>query len=214
MSSLLDFDKRFAIQKETAILFGVDEAGRGPLAGPFVACACCIAPNQCLYFEDVNDSKKLTHKKREEIFERMNQIGVLYGVGFASAQEIDKLNILQATFLAMRRASRKFYSISCAVALVDGPHPITDFPLRQYPVVDGDAKSLNIAAASIVAKVLRDRYMEVLDKLYPAYGFASHKGYGTLKHLAAIEQYGPCPEHRKTFAPLRERFTPSPSLFP
>ena len=212
MGALLDFDKKIAIQKETAILFGIDEAGRGPLAGPVVACACCIAPNQCIYFEDVNDSKKLTHKKREEIFERMNQIGVLYGVGFASAREIDKLNILQATFLAMRRASRKFYSIPSAIALVDGPHLITDFPLRQFPVVDGDAKSLAIAAASIVAKVLRDRYMETLDKLYPHYGFAAHKGYGTPKHLAALEQYGPCPEHRKTFAPLRDKL--APSLFP
>ena len=211
MGALLDFDKKIAIQKETAILIGVDEAGRGPLAGPVVACACCLAPNQYIYFEDANDSKKLTPKKREEIFERMNKIGVLYGVGFASAREIDKLNILQATFLAMRRASRKFYSIP-AIALVDGPHPIADFPLRQMPIVDGDAKSLCIAAASIVAKVLRDRYMETLDKLYPNYDFAAHKGYGTPKHLAAIEQYGPCPEHRKTFAPLREKFTPT--LFP
>lgn len=209
MSSLLDFDKKFAIQKETAILFGVDEAGRGPLAGPVVACACCVAPNQYIYFEDVNDSKKLSQKKREEIFERMNKIGVLYGVGFASAREIDRLNILQATFLAMRRAARKFYSIPSAIALVDGPHPITDFPLRQFPIIDGDAKSLAIAAASVVAKVVRDRYMDILDKMYPAYGFAAHKGYGTPKHLAAIEQCGPCPQHRMSFAPLRDRQKPS-----
>lgn len=205
MGALLDFDKKIALEKETSILFGVDEAGRGPLAGPVVACACCIAPNQCLYFEDVNDSKKLTLKKREEIFERMNRLGVLYGVGFASAQEIDKLNILQATFLAMRRAAKKFYSIPSAFALVDGPHAIAHFPLRQQPVIDGDAKSLNIAAASIVAKVLRDRYMDTLDKLYPGYGFAAHKGYGTAKHLAAIDKLGPCPQHRQTFAPIRNR---------
>lgn len=205
MGALLDFDKKIALEKETSILFGVDEAGRGPLAGPVVACACCIAPNQCLYFEDVNDSKKLTLKKREEIFERMNRLGVLYGVGFASAQEIDKLNILQATFLAMRRAAKKFYSIPSAFALVDGPHAIADFPLRQQPVIDGDAKSLNIAAASIVAKVLRDRYMDTLDKLYPGYGFAAHKGYGTAKHLAVIDKLGPCPQHRQTFAPIRNR---------
>ena len=208
MGALLDFDKKMALDKEVSVLFGVDEAGRGPLAGPVVACACCIAPNQFPYFQDVDDSKKLSAKKREEIFERMNKLGVLYGVGFASAKEIDELNILRATFLAMRRAARKFYSIPSAFALVDGPHPIADFPLRQLPVVDGDAKSLNIAAASIVAKVLRDRYMDILDSLYPEYGFAAHKGYGTAKHMACIEKLGPCHEHRKTFAPLRNLVAP------
>lgn len=212
MGSLLDFDKKIAIANEATILFGVDEAGRGPLAGPVVACACCIAPNQCIHFEDVNDSKKLSAKKREELFERMNTLGVLYGVGFASAKEIDELNILQATFLAMRRAAQKFYSIPGALALVDGPHPIRDFPLKQLPVIDGDAKSLNIAAASIVAKVLRDRYMDRLDQLYPGYDFAKHKGYGTPKHLAAIRAQGPCAEHRRSFAPIRN--LEKPSLFP
>lgn len=212
MSNLLEFDKKIAIAQEASILFGIDEAGRGPLAGPVVACACCVAPNQCIHFEDVNDSKKLSLKKREEIFERMNKLGVLYGVGFASAKEIDELNILQATFLAMRRAAQKFYSLPGALALVDGPHAIRDFPVKQLPVVDGDAKSLNIAAASIVAKVLRDRYMDCIDKLYPGYGFAGHKGYGTPKHLAAIRAQGPCAEHRRTFAPIRD--LQKPSLFP
>ena len=209
---LQDFDKQKALQLETALLFGVDEAGRGPLAGPVVASACYIDSNLYSYFEDVNDSKKLTHKKREEIFERINKIGVLYGVGFVSAAEIDRYNILQATFLAMRRACQKFYTIPGAVALVDGPHTIAKFPLRQYAVIDGDAKSLNIAAASIIAKVFRDRYMDILDKLYPGYGFAGHKGYGTPKHLAAVEKLGPCPQHRKTFAPIRRFF--KPTLFP
>lgn len=209
MGALLDFDKKMALEKETTALFGIDEAGRGPLAGPVVACACFVAPNQCMYFQDVNDSKKLSIHKRNEIFERINTLGVLYGVGFASAKEIDQLNILQATFLAMRRAAQKFYSIPKAFALVDGPHAIFDFPLPQQPVVDGDAKSLNIAAASVVAKVVRDRYMEILDTLYPGYDFASHKGYGTAKHVAAIEKLGPCPEHRKTFAPLRDMLAPS-----
>ena len=209
---LQDFDKKMAFALETATLFGVDEAGRGPLAGPVVACACYIGSNLYGYFEDVNDSKKLTYKKREELFERMNQLGVLYGVGFASAAEIDRLNILQATFLAMRRACQKFFTIQGAVALVDGPHPIADFPLRQRPVIDGDAKSLNIAAASIVAKVVRDRYMATLDTLYPGYGFAAHKGYGTPKHLAAVEKLGPCREHRKTFSPINRFF--KPTLFP
>ena len=209
---LQDFDKKKALQLETATLFGVDEAGRGPLAGPVVASACYIGSNLYSYFEDVNDSKKLTHKKREEIFDRINKLGVLYGIGFASAEEIDHYNILQATFLAMRRASQKFYAIPGAVALVDGPHSIKNFPLRQEPVVDGAAKSLNIAAASIIAKVFRDHYMDILDKLYPGYGFAGHKGYGTPKHLAAIEKLGPCPQHRKTFGPLRQFF--KPTLFP
>lgn len=208
---LQDFDKQTALRLETAMLLGIDEAGRGPLAGPVVACACYIDANLYNYFEDVNDSKKLTPKKREEIFDRINRLGVLYGVGFASAAEIDQRNILQATFLAMRRAAQKFYTVPNAVALVDGPHPIKDFPLRQHPVIDGDAKSLNIAAASIVAKVLRDRYMGIIDKLYPAYGFAGHKGYGTPKHLAAVQAHGPCREHRKTFGPIRQ-FT-KPSLF-
>ena len=133
-------------------------------------------------------------------------------MGFASAQEIDRYNILQATFLAMRRASQKFYGLHGAVALVDGNHTIAQFPLKQQAVIDGDAKSLNIAAASIVAKVLRDRYMDILDKLYPNYGFAGHKGYGTPKHIAAIKKYGPCKEHRKTFAPIRDFL--KPTLFP
>ncbi|MBR3632101.1 MAG: ribonuclease HII [Elusimicrobiaceae bacterium] len=212
MNSLQDFDKKKALQLGTATLLGIDEAGRGPLAGPVVACACHIAPNQFVYFEDVNDSKKLTAHKREEIFERLQTAGVLYGVGFASAREIDQLNILQATFLAMRRAAHKFYSIPNAVALIDGPHPVRDLPLRQEPVIDGDALSLNIAAASIVAKVLRDRYLDTLDKLYPNYSFAAHKGYGTAQHLAALKKYGPCPEHRRTFAPVRNLY--KPTLFP
>ena len=212
MNTLQEFDKTKTLQFATATLIGIDEAGRGPLAGPVVACACHLSPNQYIYFEDVNDSKKLTAHKREEIFERFSTLGVLYGVGFASAKEIDKLNILQATFLAMRRAAQKFYSIPHAFALIDGPHLVKDLPLRQEAVVDGDAKSLNIAAASIVAKVLRDRYMDTLDKLYPNYGFASHKGYGTAQHLAAIKNFGPCPEHRRTFAPIRS--LARPSLFP
>lgn len=209
MNALLNFDKKMALENETSVLFGIDEAGRGPLAGPVVACACFIAPEQCQHFEDVNDSKKLTAKKREEILARMDQLGVLYAIGFASAAEIDRLNILQATFLAMRRAAQKFYSLPNAVALVDGPHAIKDFPLRQTPVIDGDAKSLNIAAASIVAKVSRDRYMATLDTLYAGYDFTSHKGYGTAKHLAAIKQLGVCPEHRRTFAPIRNLVAPS-----
>lgn len=211
-TSLQDFDREQALHFETHTLIGIDEAGRGPLAGPVVACACYISPALCSYFEDVNDSKKLTPAKREHIFKRMQELGVLYGVGFASCREIDRYNILQATFLAMRRASKKFLSIPNVVALIDGNHPVRDLHLRQQPVIGGDAKSLNIAAASIIAKVLRDRYMDTLETLYPGYGFAGHKGYGTPKHLEAINQLGPCPEHRRSFAPLRTMF--SPVLFP
>ena len=211
-TSLQDFDKKAALRLETPTLFGIDEAGRGPLAGPVVACACFISSNMYGDFEDVNDSKKLTAQKREKIFERIRKLGILYGVGFASAAEIDRYNILQATFLAMRRAAVKFHNLHGAVALVDGNHTIAGFPIRQEAVVDGDAKSLNIAAASIVAKVLRDRYMDVIDKLYPGYGFAAHKGYGTPKHIAAVKELGPCKEHRKTFAPIRDFY--KPTLFP
>lgn len=206
---LQDFDKSTAIQYETDILIGIDEAGRGPLAGPVVACACYVPPSLTMYFSDVNDSKKITAKKREEVLARMRHLGVLYGVGFASAREIDRLNILQATFLAMRRASVKFTGIPAPLVLVDGPHLVKGLNLRQIAVVDGDAKSLNIAAASIVAKVARDKYMETLDKLYPQYGFAAHKGYGTAAHLEALRKYGPCPQHRRSFGPVRAVLQPS-----
>lgn len=207
-SPLCEFDKRQAISQESNFLVGIDEAGRGPLAGPVVACACLIPPSIVQDFSDVDDSKKLSEKKREELFTRLTSgHGVIYGVGFATAAEIDKLNILQATFLAMRRASQKFVHMPDCCALIDGPYAVKDLSLKQVPVIDGDAKSLAVAAASIIAKVTRDHYMEVLDKLYPGYGFAGHKGYGTAKHLAALREIGPCPEHRRTFGPVRKLFT-------
>lgn len=205
---LQDFDKQQAITLEANCIVGIDEAGRGPLAGPVVACACFIPPELASEFTDVNDSKKLTEKRREEIYNRLLKSEVAYGIGFASAQEIDKLNILQATFLAMRRAAQKFVNLPHAVALIDGPYPAAGLPLRQVPIIDGDAKSLAIAAASIIAKVTRDHYMNMLDKLYPGYGFAGHKGYGTAKHLQALRELGPCREHRRTFGPVRKLLTP------
>lgn len=204
----LEFDKRQALTLETNFLIGIDEAGRGPLAGPVVACACYIPPSVANLFQDVNDSKKLTERKREEMFERLTHSDILYGVGFATAAEIDRLNILQATFLAMRRAAQKFLNVPGAVALIDGPHPAAGLTLRQKPVVDGDAQSLVIAAASVIAKVTRDHYMYTLDKLYPGYGFASHKGYGTAKHLEALRRLGPCKEHRRSFGPVRDLIPP------
>ncbi len=205
---LQDFDKQQAIRLESNFIVGIDEAGRGPLAGPVVACACFIPPALAAEFSDVNDSKKLTEKKREAIYNRLVESEVAYGIGFASAAEIDQLNILQATFLAMRRASQKFIKLPQSVALIDGPYPAAGLSLRQMPVVDGDAKSLAIAAASIIAKVTRDRYMNLLDKLYPGYGFAGHKGYGTAKHMQALRTLGPCREHRRTFGPVRKLIAP------
>lgn len=207
-NELIQFDKKEALRLETSFLLGIDEAGRGPLAGPVVAAACFIPPSLATLFEDVNDSKKLTEKKREALFERLTNSGILYGIGFASAAEIDRLNILQATFLAMRRAAYKFLNMPGAVALIDGPHPAAGLTLKQCPIVDGDAKSLSIAAASIIAKVTRDRYMNLLDSLYPGYGFAGHKGYGTAKHLKALTELGPCQEHRRSFGPVARLLTP------
>ncbi len=206
-NSLFNFDKHQALALETNFLLGIDEAGRGPLAGPVVACACYIPPSLASSFQDVNDSKKLTERKRDELFDRLTHSDILYGVGFSSAAEIDHLNILQATFLAMRRAAQKFLNTPGAVALIDGPLPAAGLTIRQQPVVDGDAKSLVIAAASVIAKVTRDRYMAALDKLYPNYGFAGHKGYGTAKHLQALRELGPCKEHRRSFAPVRKLIT-------
>ncbi len=214
LSPLLEFDKQQAIKQESNFLIGIDEAGRGPLAGPVVACACFIPPSIVEHFNDVNDSKKLTEAKREELFVRLTtHSGVIYGVGFATAQEIDQLNILQATFLAMRRAAQRFLRMPDSCALIDGPYPVKGLSLKQQPVIDGDAQSLVIASASVIAKVTRDRYMNVLEKLYPGYGFAGHKGYGTAKHLEALRTLGPCPQHRRTFGPVR-KLLPGETLFP
>lgn len=214
-SPLLEFDKQQAIAQETNFLIGVDEAGRGPLAGPVVACACFIPPSIIQHFNDVNDSKKLTEHKREELFARLtNNPGVIYGVGFATALEIDQLNILQATFLAMRRAAQKFLNMPDSCALIDGPYTVPGLSLKQAPIIDGDAKSMVIAAASVIAKVTRDHYMNVLDTIYPGYGFAGHKGYGTAKHLQALRELGPCPQHRRTFGPVRKLLLENTSPLP
>ena len=210
MSTFLqDFDKQQSLRLESDFIIGIDEAGRGPLAGPVVACACFIPPELASFFPEVNDSKKLSERKREEIYETLVKEKVAYGIGFASAAEIDRLNILQATFLAMRRAAQKFLNLPHAVALIDGPYSVRGLQLRQEAIIDGDAKSLAIASASIIAKVTRDRYMNLLDKLYPGYGFSVHKGYGTAKHMQALRELGPCREHRRTFGPVRKLISPS-----
>ena len=174
---------------------GIDEAGRGPLAGPVVAGA-VILPEDCeiLY---LNDSKKLSAKKREELYDEIMEKAIATGIGMASPARIDEINILQATYEAMREAVSKL-DVMPQVLLNDAV-TIPQITIPQVPIIKGDAKSVSIAAASIVAKVTRDRLMEEYDKVFPEYGFASNKGYGAAVHIEALKKYGPTPIHRKTF---------------
>ena len=176
-------------------LCGIDEVGRGPLAGPVVACA-VILPKDCDILW-LNDSKKLTAKKREELYDVILERAVSVGIGMASPERIDEINILQATYEAMRQAISKL-SVQPQLFLNDAV-TIPEIQIPQVPIIKGDAKSVSIAAASIVAKVTRDRMMEEYDKVLPEYGFASNKGYGSAAHIEALKKYGPSPIHRKTF---------------
>ncbi|MGJ8723605.1 MAG: ribonuclease HII [Roseibacillus sp.] len=187
-----------AREKGYRFVAGIDEAGRGPLAGP-VSAAAVILPEGA-EIEGLNDSKKLSEKARERIFEELMELSsIQWGHSFAEAAEIDEINILQATHVAMARAVGKLPKTD--YALIDG-RPVKDFPLPSEGIVKGDGKSLSIAAASIIAKVMRDRLMVEWDREYPKYGFAKHKGYGTKMHLEALRTYGPCPLHRRSFAPV------------
>ena len=177
------------------IVCGIDEAGRGPLAGP--VCAAAVILPRDLEIEGLNDSKKLSDKRRRVLFDEITAQAVTYGIAFATEQEIDEINILQATFLAMRRALAQL-SIQPSIALIDGNRE-TDFGLPVRTIVKGDSLSATIAAASILAKVTRDDFMLEQAKLYPEYGFDIHKGYGTKAHYEALRKYGPCPIHRRTF---------------
>ena len=177
------------------IVCGVDEAGRGPLAGP--VCAAAVILPRDLQIEGLNDSKKLTDKRRRALFDVITAQAVSYGIAFASEQEIDEINILQATFLAMRRALDQL-SVRPAIALIDGNRE-TDFGLPVRTIVKGDSLSANIAAASVLAKVTRDDFMLEQAQRYPQYGFDIHKGYGTRAHYEALRQHGPCPIHRRSF---------------
>ena len=180
---------------------GVDEAGRGPLCGPVVAAACILPDGFVL--EGLNDSKKLTPKKRDALFDLIRENAVAYCIAEASVEEIDSLNILEADLLAMRRAIAGL-SVPADVALIDG-NIARDFPIPAKAVIHGDAISPSIAAASILAKVTRDRQCEELDRQYPQYGIAKHKGYGTKAHMDALRQYGPSPIHRKQFIRFLEK---------
>ena len=191
-ASLKKFEKEYAA---FGYLCGIDEVGRGPLAGPVVAGAVNL-PKDCdnLY---LNDSKQLSEKKREELYDVIMEKAVSVGLGFSSPERIDEINILQATYEAMREAVSKL-SVQPDVLLNDAV-TIPGLPMKQVPIIKGDAKSVSIAAASIVAKVTRDRMMVEYDTVFPEYGFASNKGYGAAAHIEALKKYGPCPIHRRSF---------------
>lgn len=192
MEEMFTYERQFA--SFTAIC-GIDEVGRGPLAGPVVAGA-VILPKDCdiLY---LNDSKKLSAKMRDKLYDEIMEKAVAVGIGYASEKRIDEINILNATYEAMREAIEK-----CGIKpdiLLNDAVTIPGVSFKQVPIIKGDAKSASIAAASIVAKVTRDRLMEEMDETYPGYGFASNKGYGSAEHIAALKTIGPCEIHRRTF---------------
>ena len=178
-----------------SVICGVDEAGRGPLSGPVVAAACILPTGATI--EGLDDSKKLSPKKREALFDVITKTAISYSIASASVEEIDQMNILNATLLAMRRAIEGL-SVKPDFALIDG-NINRDFPLPAKAVIKGDSLSTSIAAASILAKVTRDRLCIEDDKAYPQYEFAKHKGYGTARHMALIREHGPSPLHRKSF---------------
>ena len=192
-------DPRFDQQFRDAcggIVCGVDEAGRGPLAGPVYAAAVILSPERPV--EGLNDSKKLSEKKREALYDVIIERAEAYCIASASVDEIEELNILGATYLAMTRAVQGL-SVTPKLALIDGNRIPPQLGVAAQTVVKGDAQSESIAAASILAKVTRDRVLLELDARYPQYGFAAHKGYGTAAHTAALKEFGPCPEHRPSF---------------
>ncbi len=185
-----------AREKGFKAVCGVDEAGRGPFAGP-VCAAAVILPEGC-EIEGLNDSKKLTERKREALFDIIKEKAVSYSIAFGSVEEIEELNILNATFLAMNRAIDGL-KLKPDYALIDGNRMPKDIKVKAETIIKGDAKSMSVAAASILAKVTRDRLMLEYDKQYPEYGFAKHKGYGTKVHSDAILKYGVTPIHRPSF---------------
>ena len=182
------------------ITAGVDEAGRGPLAGP-VVCAAVILPSK-FNLPGLNDSKKVAEAKRQQLFDAIQQQALAYSIVFIAREEIDTHNIFQATMLGMARALEQLH-ITPNLALIDGNHLPKLLPCAAQAVVSGDSIHPCIMAASILAKVSRDRYMQALDAHYPQFGFAQHKGYPTAKHLQALKDHGICPEHRRSFAPVR-----------
>ncbi len=206
---MLTFERDY-YSPEVHHIVGIDEAGRGPLAGPVVAAAVVFPPE----YQNplIDDSKKLTEKKRLALFDEIIANALGYGIAFASAEEIDALNIYEATKVAMKRALAE---IKCPYELIlTDAMPFKDLPCPVIPIVKGDAKALNIAAASILAKVTRDLYMEELQKQYPDFSFGTHKGYGTKAHMEELEAHGPIEGvHRKSFKPVASFFQKQLTLF-
>ncbi|MBQ7393999.1 MAG: ribonuclease HII [Lentisphaeria bacterium] len=202
-------DKLLCLERELrtegfSFIAGVDEAGRGPLAGPVAAAAVCFPPGARI--PRVFDSKQLSEAERLEMREAIMAVpGVQFAVVFGSVEDIDRWNILQTNDRAMYAAVKQLERVD--FLLIDG-RPVPHMPYPSRAVVGGDAKSASIAAASILAKTARDEAMMELDKLYPEYGFAEHKGYGTAAHLEALRKFGPCPAHRKSFSPIKEMLSP------
>ncbi len=190
------------------LICGVDEAGRGPLAGPLVVAACILPP--FLRIKGINDSKKLSAKKREELYKIIVKEAIAYEIVFVSEQEVDEWNIYQATKKGMLEAIHKLSTRPDHV-LIDAM-PLGELDIPHTSIIHGDARCASIAAASILAKVTRDEYMEKMDIKYPNYGFKRHKGYGTKQHLEALEKYGPCPIHRKTYTPVNKYYSKQLSL--
>ena len=204
---MLQFERQFW-DKGVCLLAGVDEAGRGPLAGPVVAAAVILEPAFAIaeldgLLKGLTDSKKLSESRREHFFKLIVESShVGFGIGIADSAEIDEINILRATHLAMVRAVMALTSMPEHI-IVDGL-PVNGLPCPSTAIIGGDGKSLSIAAASVVAKVTRDTYMKEQDRMYPQYGFAKHKGYGSRLHMQALLEFGPCPIHRRSFRPVRE----------
>ena len=192
---LKKIDKEF-FDKGIEYIAGIDEAGRGPLAGPVVV-ASVILPQDSM-IEGVNDSKKISESKREKLYDTILNEALSYGIGIIYQDEIDEINILQATKKGLTEAIKKM-KIKPNIIMVDALNGINTLGIPYKSIIKGDAKCYSISAASIIAKVTRDRIMREWDQIYPEYGFSSHKGYGSAKHIAAIREYGPCPIHRKTF---------------
>lgn len=192
VEALCEFEKKYP---DAELICGIDEVGRGPLAGPVMAGAVILPKDVRIRY--INDSKKLSEKRREELCDVIQKEAIAVGTGMASPERIDEINILQATYEAMREAVGKL-NVVPQLLLIDAVH-IPDLTIRQVSIIKGDAKSQSIAAASIIAKVTRDRLMAEYDLLYPEYAFASNKGYGTAAHIEALKKYGPTPIHRRSF---------------
>ncbi len=200
------FEENARKESGCSAIAGLDEAGRGALAGPVVAAAVILpldSPQQLMLLNEVNDSKQLTAAKREQLADLITANALAFSIGSTPAAVIDKIGIIPATKMAMLAALDQL-NPPADYLLIDGRIRLKNIPLRQQSIIRGDSKSLNIAAASILAKVSRDQFMVQLDSLYPQYGFARHKGYGTEFHRHALAHWGPMPEHRLSFAPLRK----------